>query len=167
MNKVRCIRKARRCCLNDIFRVIIRSIYLNTTENSSTYNSRHTTTKKTHSLQSKRQIILCLPRNYCLAIHETLLKSIFSCAKNSADRELSMKIRGLIMYVFRSSPKRRLFFFLSFFFFFFFFFRSGCGPVYLYSPVFFFFFFFFFSRKASVCVTNKVRNSRIESCFHK
>ena len=89
--------KARRCCLNFIFRVIIHSIYLNTTENSLTHNSLHTTTKKTLSLQSKRQIVLCrLPRNYCLAIHETPLKSIFS----SVDRELSVKIRGLIMYIY-------------------------------------------------------------------
>ena len=50
--------KARRCCLNVIFRIIIRSIYLNTTENSLTHNSLHKTTKKTHSLQSERQIIL-------------------------------------------------------------------------------------------------------------
>ena len=75
--------KARRCYLNVIFRVIIRSIYMNTTENSLTHNSLHMTTKKTHSLYSKRQIILCLPRNYCLAIHETPLKSIFSCAKTA------------------------------------------------------------------------------------
>ena len=92
--------KKRRCCLNVIFRVIIRSIYLNTTENRLTHNSLHTTTKKTHSLQSKRQIILCLPWNYCLVVHEAPLKSIFSCAKNSADRELSVKMRGLIMYMF-------------------------------------------------------------------
>ena len=64
--------------------------YLNTTENSLTHNFLHTTTKKTHSIQStcKRQIILCLPQNYCLAIHEIPLKSICSCAKNTADREL-------------------------------------------------------------------------------
>ena len=124
--------KARRCCLNVIFRVIIRSIYLNTTENSLTHNSLHTTTKKTHSLQSKRQIILCLPRNYCLAIHETPLKSIFSCTKNSTDRELSVKLRGLIMYMFRPSSK----------------------TLYLRSFAFF-------------CVMNKVRNSQLESYFHR
>ena len=33
-----------------------------------------------------------------------LFKSIFSCAKNSADRELSVKMWGLIMYMFRPSP---------------------------------------------------------------
>ena len=128
--------KARQCCLNVIFRVIIRSIYLNTTENSLTHNSLHTTTKKTHSsLQSKRQIILCLRRNYCLAIHGTPLKSIFSCAKNSADRELSVKMRGFIMYMFRSSSKTL---YLRSFAFFFFdpVFRPGCGPVHLYCPVF-------------------------------
>ena len=97
--------KARRCCLNVIFRVIIRSIYFNTTENSLTHNSLHTTTKKIHSMKSKRQAILCLPRNYCLAIHESPLKSIFSCEKNSADSELSLKMRGLILYMFRPSPK--------------------------------------------------------------
>ena len=103
--------QARRCCLNVILRVIIRSIYLNTTENSLTHNSRHTTTKKTRSLRNKRQIILCLLRNYSLAIQKTSLKSIFSCAKkkkkkkNSADRELSVKMRGLIMYMFHLSPK--------------------------------------------------------------
>ena len=89
--------KVRRCCWHVIFRVIVRSIYLNTTENSLAYNSLHTTTKKTHSLQSKIQIILCLPRNYCLAIRETPLKSIFSCAKNSAERELSVEMRCLII----------------------------------------------------------------------
>ena len=128
--------KAMRCCLNVIFRIIIRSIYLNTTENILTHNSLHTTTKKTHSLQSKRQIILCLPRNY-LAVHETPLRSIFSCAKNSADRELSVKMRGLIIYMFRPSPKTLYLHSFSFFF------RSGCGPVHL-------------SRIESVCVTNKV-----------
>ena len=97
--------KARRCCLNVIFRVIIRSLYLNSTENSLTHNSLHTATKKTHSLQSKRQIILCLPRNYCLAIHETPLTFIVRCAKNSAKREMSVKMRGLIMNMFRPSPK--------------------------------------------------------------
>ena len=40
--------------LQAIFRVIIRSIYLHTTENSLTHNSLHTTIEKTHSLQSKR-----------------------------------------------------------------------------------------------------------------
>ena len=124
--------KARRCCLNVIFRVIIRSIYLNTTENSLTHNSLHTITKETHSLrlQSKRQIILCIPRNYCLAVHETPLKSIFSCAKNSADRELSVKMRGLIMYMFRPSPKTLYLRSFAFFF------QSGCGPVHLYCPYF-------------------------------
>ena len=112
------------------FRVIIRSIYLNTTENSLTHNSLHTTTKKTHSVQSNRQISLCLPRNYCLAIHETPLKSIFSCAKNSADRELSVKMRGFIMYKFRPSPETLYLCSFAFFF------RPGCGPVHLYSPVF-------------------------------
>ena len=108
--------KARRCCLNVIFQVIIHFVNMNTTENSSTHNSLHTTTKKTHSLHSKRQTILCLPRNYCLAIHETLPKSIFSCEKNSADRELSVRMRGLIMYMFRPSPKT---FYLRIFTFFF------------------------------------------------
>ena len=121
-------------------------IYLNTTENSLTHKSLHTTTKKTHSLQSKRQIILCLPRNYCLAIHETALKSIFS-----ADRELSVKMRGLIMYMFPPSHKtlsKTLYL------------RSFCllfstrlwtRPSLLTS----------FSRIEPVCITNKVRNSRI------
>ena len=121
---IRCIRKSKAVLFERIFRVIIRFIYLNTTENSLTHNSLHTTTKKTHSLQSKRQIILCLPRNYCLAIHETPHKSIFSCAKNSADRELSVKMRGLIMYIFRPSPKTlylRSFAVL---------FRPGCGPIF-------------------------------------
>ena len=95
---------ARRCYLNAFSGNYTFNI-LNTTENSFTHNSLHTTTKKIHSLQSKRQIILCLPRNYCLAIHETPFKSIFSCVKNSADIELSVKMRGLIMYMFRSSPK--------------------------------------------------------------
>ena len=108
--------KARRCCLNVIFRVIIRSVYLNTTEISLTHNSLHTTKKKTHSLQSKRQIILCLPQNYCLAIHETPLKSNFSCAKNSADRGLSVKMWDLIMYMFRPSSKTLYFSVLPSFF---------------------------------------------------
>ena len=60
--------KARRCCLNVIFRVIIRSVYLNTTENRLTHNSLHTTTKKTHNLQSN----LCLPQNYCLSPDYTI-----------------------------------------------------------------------------------------------
>ena len=122
--------KARRCCLNVIFRVIIRSIYLNTTENSLTQNSLHTTTKKSHNLRSKRQIILCLLRNYCLAIHETAFKSIFRCAKNSADKELSVKMRGLIMYMFRPSPKTLYLRSFAFFF------RPSYGPVHLYCPVF-------------------------------
>ena len=135
------------------FSVIIRSIYLNTTENSLTHkNSLHTTIKKTHSLQRKRQIILCLSGNYCLAIHETPLKSTFSCAKNSADRELSVKMRGLIMYMFRPSPKALYLRSFAIFF----------DPVVdrpsLFSS---------FSRIESVCVTNKVRNSRIESYFHR
>ena len=119
-NKVRCIRKSKAVLFECHFRVIICSIYLNTTESSLTHNSLHKTTKKTHSLKSKRQIILCLPRNYCLAIHETPPKSIFSCAK----------MLGLIMYMFRPSPKTLYLRSFAFFF------RPGCGPVHLYCPVF-------------------------------
>ena len=129
-NKVRCIRKTKAMLFECHFRVNICSIYLNTTESSLTHNSLHKTTKKTHSLQSKRQIILCLPRNYCLAIHVTPLKSIFSCAKNSADKELSVKMLGLIMCMFRPSPKTLYLRSFAFFF------RPGCGPIHFYCPVF-------------------------------
>ena len=72
-NTVRCIWKCRVVFFEYDFQAPIRFIYARTIINNLTYKCLLTTTKKAHSLLSKRQNFLCFQWSCCFAIHETAL----------------------------------------------------------------------------------------------